>query len=300
MSVRVMSLVWDSNVPAPERFTLLALADRADEDGRCWPSIRTLSLKCRMGASTIRRHLVTLQECGVLTVDHRFNSSSMYTISLGKLRELVDPATPSQSDTPSQSGRGSQSDTPSQSDKPPPPNLGGPPSQSEHLYTSDPSVDPSELPLAPLAAPVDRFAEFYAAYPRRKDRRKAEQAWRAALKRKADPDRIIAAAKAYAQSAGDVQYLKYPATWLNAEAYDDEPEPARLSLVPTGPVTFAELRLNGDVETAGRLIRKPFVEPAQPPSDKTPPREWMHARRVAWIDEHAQRIHAALTERKTG
>lgn len=149
MSVRVMSLVWDSKVPMPERFTLIALADRADEDGKCWPSVKTLASKCCTGESTIRRHLVALQASGVLTVEHRFNSSSLYTISLPRLRELA-AVTPSQSDTPSQSGRGSRSGTtPSQSERTPPPNLSGPPSQSERLSISDSSVDPSVIPPAP-------------------------------------------------------------------------------------------------------------------------------------------------------
>lgn len=168
MSVRVMSLVWDSTVPAPERFTLLALADRADEDGKCWPSVPTLARKCRTGESTIRRHIKALRALGVLRVRHRMNDSSMYQIVIVRLLQLVDPAaqdSPSQPDSPSQSDGGRQSrkgaqpdpaqiDTPpdltppnlstdpSQIDQTPPPRLSTHPSQSERLSTSDPSVDP--------------------------------------------------------------------------------------------------------------------------------------------------------------
>jgi hypothetical protein len=86
-----MSLVWDSTVPAPERFTLLALADRADEDGKCWPSVPTLARKCRTGESTIRRHIKALTALGVLRVKHRMNDSSMYQIVLARLRQMADP-----------------------------------------------------------------------------------------------------------------------------------------------------------------------------------------------------------------
>lgn len=146
MSVRVTSLVWDSNVSAPERFTLLALADRADEDGKCWPSIPTLALKCRTSESTIRRHLKSLTQLGALTVEHRKNTSSMYRISLPRLRQLVDPAqidTP-QSDTP-------QIDTPQidgstcQIDQSRPVNLHIQTPQSDTQYIIDSPVDTSVI-----------------------------------------------------------------------------------------------------------------------------------------------------------
>lgn len=89
MSVRVMALVWDSTVPAPERFTLLALADRADEDGRCWPSIATLAAKCRTRDRTIQRHLSSLREIGVLSIHQRFNNSSSYVINVARLRAMA-------------------------------------------------------------------------------------------------------------------------------------------------------------------------------------------------------------------
>ena len=82
MSVRVMALVWESSVPAPARFTLLALADRADEDGHCWPSIPTLETKVRIAESTIRAHLRLLERLGVISTTTRPGTSSMYTINL--------------------------------------------------------------------------------------------------------------------------------------------------------------------------------------------------------------------------
>src|SRR5690606_26094528 len=54
------------------------------------------------------------------------------------------------------------------------------------------------LPLAPLAEP-DLFAEFYAAYPRREDRKSAERAWKRVMKAKVDPRHVIAAAQRYAE-----------------------------------------------------------------------------------------------------
>lgn len=102
-----------------------------------------------------------------------------------------------------------------------------------------------ELPLAPLDErpeqppadpPSDRFGEFYDAYPRRQDRRAAEKAWKAAMKRGADPERVVDAARAYnrQQVGNERRYIKLPATWLNAASYDDVIEPPRLRAVSGG------------------------------------------------------------------
>lgn len=103
--------------------------------------------------------------------------------------------------------------------------------------SSSSSVDDNSASKDTRASRADRdhaelFAEFYDAYPRRKDRLKAEKAWRAAVKRGADPAHLVEAARRYADATrhAEARYVKYPATWLNAGAYDDEPEQVRPQL----------------------------------------------------------------------
>lgn len=75
--------------------------------------------------------------------------------------------------------------------------------------------------------PPLRFDEFWIAYPRRRDRRKAERAFAAALKR-ADADTIIAGARRYATDPNrDDQFTKYAEGWLNGDGWLDEPLPPR-------------------------------------------------------------------------
>jgi len=85
---------------------------------------------------------------------------------------------------------------------------------------------------APPAAPAepDTFPDFWSVYPRKVDKRIAEKAYRAALKRGASPDQIHAAAVAYAegQRTNELRFIKHPSSWLNAGAYENEPEPLRL------------------------------------------------------------------------
>jgi len=68
------------------------------------------------------------------------------------------------------------------------------------------------------------FAEFYAAYPRKEARRKAEQAWRAAVKRATPAD--ILAGLARFDFKPERQYQPMPATWLNQDRWADEPTPS--------------------------------------------------------------------------
>lgn len=112
-------------------------------------------------------------------------------------------------------------------------------------FPSDPS-DPSEVittttgspdddllgPIAAAAEAADKhamkkFGAFWNAYPRKKSIEKAKTAWRAALDDGADPDLIVAAATAYAyeRRGENPNYTPYPATWLAAGRYHDEPDP---------------------------------------------------------------------------
>ena len=76
-------------------------------------------------------------------------------------------------------------------------------------------------------AATAEFDEFWREYPRKKDKRAAERAWKAAITRGVDPQHLITGARAYAKQCQDKdsRFIKYPATWINAGAYDDEPEP---------------------------------------------------------------------------
>jgi hypothetical protein len=77
-----------------------------------------------------------------------------------------------------------------------------------------------------------RFDEFWTAYPRRRDRRKAEKAFANALNR-ADVDTIIAGAARYASDPNRAdQFTKYAEGWLNGDCWLDEPLPSRNGSAP--------------------------------------------------------------------
>lgn len=72
-----------------------------------------------------------------------------------------------------------------------------------------------------------RFAEFWAVYPRKHDKRTAEAAFERAVKR-ATADEIIAGARAYARDPNrEALFTKHPSSWLNADAWANGPLPPR-------------------------------------------------------------------------
>ncbi|MFI8254117.1 hypothetical protein [Streptomyces filamentosus] len=92
---------------------------------------------------------------------------------------------------------------------------------------SAPAPTPKKDPAPDL---LEGFDEFWAAYPRRIAKAPARAAWTKAIKRGAKPtDITAAAARAAAQWRSqntETKFIPHPATWLNGERYDDEPEPA--------------------------------------------------------------------------
>lgn len=69
MSLKVLTAVWErSRTRGTDLLVLLAIADFTDDEGRCWPSIDTLSRKARVSDRTVQtkiRRLILLGELEV-------------------------------------------------------------------------------------------------------------------------------------------------------------------------------------------------------------------------------------------
>lgn len=66
------------------------------------------------------------------------------------------------------------------------------------------------------------FNEFWKEYPRRLDKGAAFKAFRSALKRSNFEDILAGAIKYAKDPLRDPEYTKYPATWLNADSWENE------------------------------------------------------------------------------
>lgn len=85
MSNRILTLVWDrSSAKGGDLLVLLAIADRAKDDGSAFPSIADISRRARLSARNARRAITRLQRAGELNV-HRGGGrkSNRYKILLG-------------------------------------------------------------------------------------------------------------------------------------------------------------------------------------------------------------------------
>ncbi len=62
MSIRVMTSVWErSKASGTDLLVLLALADNANDQAECWPSIHYIARKCRIDDRTTQRRIRSLE-----------------------------------------------------------------------------------------------------------------------------------------------------------------------------------------------------------------------------------------------
>lgn len=82
MSVKLMSLVWDSaeQVSHAKLLVMLKLADSASDEGYCWPSQSTIARQCRLTRQTVNEVIQELESEGQLTIK-RTGRASRYQLS---------------------------------------------------------------------------------------------------------------------------------------------------------------------------------------------------------------------------
>lgn len=90
-----MARVWElSAARGADLLMLLAIADFSDDDGRAYPSVQTLALKCRVSARNANKTLARLRDTGELRIDlsRGPHGCNQYRVTV--------PATPVARDTP--------------------------------------------------------------------------------------------------------------------------------------------------------------------------------------------------------
>lgn len=84
MSVIRMSAVWkESQHKANDLLLLLALADAANDEGYCWPSVDTLAEKTRIHRSTVLRAAKRLENSGEIYIQHNRRHGNKYLVLVG-------------------------------------------------------------------------------------------------------------------------------------------------------------------------------------------------------------------------
>lgn len=92
-----------------EKLVLLCLADYAsDEDGQCWPSIRSLSAKAELSERAVQQSLKKLAEMGLITVRRRsvegMSLTNVYRLDLDAITALHAAPSPGKDKAPGRKG----------------------------------------------------------------------------------------------------------------------------------------------------------------------------------------------------
>jgi hypothetical protein len=77
-----MSAVWNTDLPCAEKMVLLSLADNANDEGVCWPSITTICRKTSLTERTVQKCIARLKDKGLLSIKGRNGHSNVFTVHL--------------------------------------------------------------------------------------------------------------------------------------------------------------------------------------------------------------------------
>ncbi|WP_181708722.1 helix-turn-helix domain-containing protein [Chthonobacter rhizosphaerae] len=192
-----MAGVFDLDIPPGQKLVLLALADCADDMGRCWPSQKKLAEKTSFVLRTVQSHLEWLTEQGFLQRKHRSNRSGYRTSDEYQINLRANSAC-----------RDEGLRANSACDQ----------VQNLHVYIDETSIETSVLCID------KEFEELWKSFPLKKGRKEADAAYRKARKR-TPFDQIKTGLQAYIVSKPDWQQWKMLSSWLNAERWTDEYAP---------------------------------------------------------------------------
>lgn len=98
MSIKLMNCVWTLPDLNPfQKLVLVALADRANDDGVCWPSIETLAKKTSMTGRGVQKVIRSIEDLGLLERQESTGRSNKYLLKIplnGVHPQEDDPRTP--------------------------------------------------------------------------------------------------------------------------------------------------------------------------------------------------------------
>ena len=83
MSIKLMTAVWErEDLTSTHKLVLLALADWANDEGLCWPSISRLAVKTSMAGRSVQRLIRQLEEMGFIHREEEIGKGNRYWIKI--------------------------------------------------------------------------------------------------------------------------------------------------------------------------------------------------------------------------
>jgi hypothetical protein len=90
MSIKIMNEIWKlSGMTQAEKLVLLCLADNANNDGVCWPSVQDIADRSVCDPRSVFRVINSLQEKGYISRESRSGKSTVYHIKTPDIKTGV-------------------------------------------------------------------------------------------------------------------------------------------------------------------------------------------------------------------
>jgi len=197
----------------PARLTFLGLLNYADDEGRGVADPRLIKaaiwpLDDGVDPGTIQGQLEAIVAQGLIEV-YESAGRSLFQVAGWEEHQKVSKPQPSSFPPPAGSAQGALSDS----------SLSVPGVRKEHSAREGKGGERKG---------EDLFRRFWEAYPLKRDKADALKAWNARLREGVDPGAMITGAEGYANDPNrELEYTKYPATWLRKGSWDDGPLPPR-------------------------------------------------------------------------
>lgn len=221
MAIEIMTWVWKLPLKKNLKYVLLALADYADENGNCYPSIETIAQKCSTTSVSVINTIKELCKYGILKKEKRYENgqrtSNSYCINLKLSKDSLPKETLYKDFLRKEISSVSKETLPN------------------HLYmnrqlTNSRTVSNMRTCVRKRTKSANiystAFINFYTTFPRKKDKPRAWKAWKNVNPDENKTDQIMNGLKNYKQEIEikqtEEKYIKYPATWLNNECWEDD------------------------------------------------------------------------------
>lgn len=81
MSTRIMSACWPLSMSSTQKSVLISLADQANDQGVCWPSVGSIAERTCLSERAVRKAIRDLEELGYVQSNVRSGTSSYYTVT---------------------------------------------------------------------------------------------------------------------------------------------------------------------------------------------------------------------------
>ncbi len=97
MSHIFTTIAWKSEIRTAAKFVLVSLADQANDDGVCWPSMAKLCKRVSMTDRAVQRAMLELEELGYMDRKMRPGHSTYYVLRTPERGSEVSQGTPERS-----------------------------------------------------------------------------------------------------------------------------------------------------------------------------------------------------------